>query len=65
MASLAAGLAYALHTGVKPSGDAFGKAIGEVVRFGTQFLTDEDLKAMGLTSWTIMVRIDGSRKVTW
>ena len=39
-------LAYALRTGITPSGDAFGNAMGEVVLYGTQFLTDEDLEAM-------------------
>lgn len=39
-------LAYALRTGVKPDGDAFGGSMGEVVMYGTGFLTDEDRKAM-------------------
>lgn len=39
-------LAYALRSGLTPSGDAFGGAMGEVVLYGTQFLTDEDLEAM-------------------
>jgi mono/diheme cytochrome c family protein len=39
-------LAYALRTGVKPDGDAFGGSMGEVVMYGTSFLTDEDRKAM-------------------
>ena len=39
-------LAYALRSGITPSGDAFGGAMGEVVLYGTQFLSDEDLKAM-------------------
>lgn len=39
-------LAYALRTGVKPDGDAFGGTMGEVVMYGTGFLTDEDRNAM-------------------
>ncbi|KNG95401.1 c-type cytochrome [Pseudaestuariivita atlantica] len=39
-------LAYSLRTGITPSGDAFGNAMGEVVLYGTQFLTDEDRKAI-------------------
>ncbi len=39
-------LAYALRTGVTPSGDAFGNAMGEVVLYGTQFLSEEDLIAI-------------------
>ena len=39
-------LAYALRTGVTPSGDAFGNAMGEVVLYGTQFLREEDLTAI-------------------
>jgi mono/diheme cytochrome c family protein len=39
-------LAYALRTGVKPDGDAFGGSMGEVVMYGTGFLTEEDRKAM-------------------
>ena len=39
-------LAYALRTGITPSGDAFGNAMGEVVLYGTQFLTDQDLEAI-------------------
>lgn len=39
-------LAYALRSGITPSGDAFGGAMGEVVLYGTQYLTDEDLEAM-------------------
>jgi hypothetical protein len=42
----AGSLAYALKTGITPSGDAFGNAMGEVVLFGTQFLSTEDLDAM-------------------
>lgn len=39
-------LTYALRTGVKPDGDAFGGSMGEVVMYGTRFLTEEDRKAM-------------------
>ena len=39
-------LAYALKTGLTPSGDAFGNAMGEVVLHGTQFLSTADLAAM-------------------
>jgi len=39
-------LAYALRSGITTSGDAFGGAMGEVVLYGTQFLTNEDLEAM-------------------
>lgn len=39
-------LAYALRSGITPSGDAFGGAMGEVVLYGTQFLSDGDLEAM-------------------
>ena len=39
-------LAYALRTGIKPDGDAFGGSMGEVVMYGTGFLTDEDRNAM-------------------
>lgn len=39
-------LKYALRTGVLPDGDAFGGAMGEVVRDGTSFLSDEDLTAI-------------------
>lgn len=41
-------LSYALRTGLTPSGDAFGNAMGEVVSFGTRFLTDDDLDAMAV-----------------
>lgn len=41
-------LAFALRSGVKPDGDAFGGAMGEVVMFGTSFLTQEDLYAMSV-----------------
>lgn len=39
-------LAYALRTGITPSGDAFGNAMGEVVLYGTQFLSEDDLLAI-------------------
>lgn len=39
-------LAYALRTGITPSGDSFGNAMGEVVFQGTRFLSDEDLTAI-------------------
>lgn len=39
-------LQYALKTGVLPDGDAFGGAMGEVVRDGTAFLSDGDLAAI-------------------
>ncbi len=39
-------LAYALKTGITPSGDAFGGSMGEVVLQGTQFLTDADRQAI-------------------
>jgi mono/diheme cytochrome c family protein len=39
-------LAYALQTGITPSGDAFGGSMGEVVLQGTQFLTEQDRRAI-------------------
>jgi len=39
-------LRYALRTGILPDGDAFGGAMGEVVRDGTSFLSDDDLTAI-------------------
>jgi len=39
-------LAYALRSGITPSGDVFGGSMAEVVRFGTGFLTDDDLTAI-------------------
>ena len=39
-------LAYALRSGITPSGDVFGGSMAEVVQFGTRFLTDDDLNAM-------------------
>ena len=41
----AGSLACALKTGITPSGDAFGNAMGEVVTHGTLFLSAEDLDA--------------------
>lgn len=39
-------LAYALATGITPSGDTFGGSMGEVVAGGTRFLTPADRTAM-------------------
>lgn len=39
-------LAYALRSGITPSGDVFGGSMAEVVQFGTRFLSDDDLNAM-------------------
>jgi len=39
-------IAYALKTGITPSGDAFGGSMGEVVQQGTRFLTAEDRQAI-------------------
>ena len=39
-------LAYALRSGITPSGDVFGGSMAEVVRDGTRFLSDQDLNAM-------------------
>jgi mono/diheme cytochrome c family protein len=39
-------LAYALETGLTPSGDAFGGSMAEVVRENTRFMTPEDRRAM-------------------
>ena len=39
-------LAYALETGLTPSGDAFGGSMAEVVRENTRFMTPEDRTAM-------------------
>ncbi|MCA0871412.1 cytochrome c [Seohaeicola saemankumensis] len=41
-------LAFALKTGIRPDGDAFGGAMGEVVLYGTRFLTAEDRRAMAV-----------------
>lgn len=42
----AASLAYALRTGLTPDGDAFGGAMGEVVLYGTSFLSEADRQAI-------------------
>ncbi|MEC7794398.1 MAG: cytochrome c [Pseudomonadota bacterium] len=39
-------LAYALESGLTPSGDAFGGSMAEVVRENTRFMTPEDRRAM-------------------
>jgi mono/diheme cytochrome c family protein len=39
-------LAYALKSGLKHDGDAFGGSMGEVVRDGTSFMQQEDLEAI-------------------
>lgn len=39
-------LKYALQSGVMPDGDVFGGSMGEVVRDGTAFLSDEDRNAI-------------------
>lgn len=39
-------LKYALQTGVMPDGDVFGGSMGEVVRDGTAFLSDDDREAI-------------------
>lgn len=39
-------LVFALRTGLKPDGDSMGGSMGEVVREGTRFLSDEDLMAI-------------------
>ncbi|MDN3720517.1 hypothetical protein QW131_17870 [Roseibium salinum] len=41
-----ASLKYALQTGITPDGDVFGGTMGEVVRDGTAFLSDEDREAV-------------------
>ncbi|MES0827021.1 cytochrome c [Ruegeria sp. SCP11] len=41
-----ASLAYALRTGITPEGDAFGGSMGEVVIYGTSFLTEADQMAI-------------------
>jgi mono/diheme cytochrome c family protein len=41
-------LAYALKTGLKPDGDAFGGGMGEVVLQGTRFLTETDRRAIAI-----------------
>jgi len=40
------GVAWALRSGLTPTGDTFGGAMGEVVRDGTSFLGDVDLRAI-------------------
>ncbi|MFA3920676.1 cytochrome C [Ruegeria hyattellae] len=42
----AASLAYALRTGITPEGDAFGGSMGEVVLYGTSYLTEADRTAI-------------------
>lgn len=39
-------LKYALKTGILPDGDIFGGSMGEVVRDGTSFMSNEDLTAI-------------------
>lgn len=39
-------IVYALETGITPSGDVFGGGMGEVVQYGTSFLTPEDRLAI-------------------
>ncbi|MBT3401915.1 MAG: cytochrome c [Rhodospirillaceae bacterium] len=39
-------LAFGLRFGTKPNGDVVGGSMGEVVRDGTSWLTDEDLEAI-------------------
>ncbi len=41
-----ASLTYALRTGITPEGDAFGGSMGEVVLYGTSFLTEADRTAI-------------------
>ncbi|WP_170387874.1 c-type cytochrome [Ruegeria atlantica] len=41
-----ASLAYALRTGITPGGDTFGGSMGEVVLYGTSFLTEADRTAI-------------------
>lgn len=41
-------LKYALKTGIRPDGDVFGGAMGEVVHEGTSFLNDNDLAAIAV-----------------
>ncbi len=42
----ASALAYALETGITPSGDAFGGSMAEVVEQGTSFLDETDRRAI-------------------
>ncbi len=39
-------LAFGLRFGTKPNGDVLGGSMGEVIRDGTSWLTDEDLRAI-------------------
>ncbi len=39
-------IVWALRTGLTPKGDSFGGSMGEVVRDGTQYLSDADLQAI-------------------
>ena len=39
-------LAFGLRFGTKPNGDVLGGSMGEVIRDGTSWLTDEDLQAI-------------------
>ncbi|SEN71424.1 Cytochrome c, mono-and diheme variants [Roseovarius tolerans] len=39
-------LAYGLKSGVMPDGDTFGSGMGEVVRHGTAWLSEDDRRAM-------------------
>lgn len=41
-------LSYALKSGILPDGDVFGGAMAEVVRYGTSFLSDDDLNAIAI-----------------
>ncbi|NRG18792.1 cytochrome c [Rhizobiales bacterium] len=41
-------LKYALKTGILPNGDVFGGSMGEVVRDGTAFLSEQDLRAISI-----------------
>ncbi|WP_170519864.1 c-type cytochrome [Ruegeria atlantica] len=41
-----ASLTYALRTGITPEGDVFGGSMGEVVLYGTSFLTEADRTAI-------------------
>jgi hypothetical protein len=42
----ASALAYALETGITPSGDVFGGSMAEVVEQGTGFLDESDRRAI-------------------
>lgn len=48
-------LQYALKTGIMPDGDVFGGSMGEVVRDGTAFLSEEDREAIA----TYLLERDG------